>query len=80
MTDDDNPQIAPAMLATAEGAKKNPDDLTVNQLVWIFADLSAVGNEYRQNEARETLAKYGLTAQSAHRLLREKRKQRRPRR
>jgi hypothetical protein len=60
--------------ATPLPAPRRAEDLTVNQLVWIFAGLSAVGDEYRQNDARETLRKYGITEKEARKLLTQKRK------
>jgi hypothetical protein len=72
MTDDTvtPPEIMPA-------SANNPDDLSINRLVWLLANLVSINSEYTQNTARETLAKYGLDEKSAHRLLREKRKRRR---
>jgi hypothetical protein len=53
------------------------EDLTANQLMWLLADLSPVGNECRLTQARETLAKYGITAKQARQLFRKKWKKRR---
>jgi hypothetical protein len=70
MSQENDDEIAPV-------APANPDDLTVNQLVWLLADLCAVGNEDRQAEAQATLARYGLDYGGARRLLRQKRKRHR---
>jgi hypothetical protein len=72
VTDDNTAPLTPAPNALAA----NPDDLTANDLMWLLSDVSAVGNEDRRQQARETLARYGLNERSALRLLRKKRKRR----